>query len=348
MSEFHVVVVRLGPFVPHPNADTLDVTKVFDYTVVAKRGNFKEGDLAVYIPVDAVVPDTEDWYHLCPRDNEGNPRYPVGQVPEKYRIIEAKRLRGIFSQGCLHPLPDSSPNWQEGMHVQHALGIKKYDPPPPGISTGGLCESAPLGWKFIEYTDVEGQRKYPDVIQEGEEVVIVEKVHGANARYVHDGKRLWAGSHHQIKKNDSTSIWWKVASEMNLEEKLAAFPKHVFFGEVFGNVQDLKYGAPTSAHFRVFDVFDLTRMVYLDHDDAVTVAASCGLEWCPVLYRGPWRDELKNLAEGRTTVLINGKIAEHVREGYVVKPIYERYDDRVGRVILKRHGEGYLLRKRKK
>ncbi len=85
MSEFHVQVVRVGPFHPHPNADTLNVTKVFDYTVVTKKDVLKEGDLAVYVPVDAVVPDTEDWYHLCPRDENGVPRYPVGQVPAKHR-----------------------------------------------------------------------------------------------------------------------------------------------------------------------------------------------------------------------------------------------------------------------
>ena len=37
--------------------------------------------------------------------------------------------------------------------------------------------------------------------------------------------------------------------------------------------------------------------------------------------------------------------ADHVREGFVVKPTAECFDDRIGRVILKMVGEGYLLRK---
>lgn len=37
--------------------------------------------------------------------------------------------------------------------------------------------------------------------------------------------------------------------------------------------------------------------------------------------------------------------ADHVREGFVVKPIRERQDPRLGRVFLKMAGEGYLLRK---
>ncbi len=35
----------------------------------------------------------------------------------------------------------------------------------------------------------------------------------------------------------------------------------------------------------------------------------------------------------------------HVREGVVVKPLVERWDQEVGRVFLKQPGEGYLLRK---
>lgn len=41
-----------------------------------------------------------------------------------------------------------------------------------------------------------------------------------------------------------------------------------------------------------------------------------------------------------------GDLAVYVREGFVVKPLRERYHPRLGRVILKRHGEGYLLRKK--
>ena len=61
----------------------------------------------------------------------------------------------------------------------------------------------------------------------------------------------------------------------------------------------------------------------------------------PELYRGPWSPDLARLAEG-ATVLGNGA---HVREGWVVRPVRERVHPDLGRVILKRHGEGYLTRK---
>jgi len=338
MSEFHVTIVQLGSFEKHPNADSLDITKVFDYTVVAKRGTWEPGQLAVYVPVDAVIPDTQEWSWLAPRDSNGELKFSTGSTPEKYRVIEAKKIRGIFSQGVLAPLPPG--DWKVGDSVATAMGITKYEPPTP-MTTGGECEPAPTGWKFVTYTDIEGLRRYPSVLEEGEEVVITEKIHGANARFVHDGERLWVGSHGQIKKFDTKSIWWQAAIAEDMQSKLAAFPMHIIFGEVYGQVQDLKYGVKTGVQFRAFDVFSLLDMRYLNHDDAQRIVTAAGLRWVPVLYRGPWSSDCHSMAEGNST------LADNVREGFVVKPIIERYHPEVGRVILKRHGEGYLLRKKK-
>ncbi len=343
MSEFHVNVVRLGPFAKHPNADSLDITKVFDYTVVAKHGNFSEGELVVYVPIDSVVPDNEEWHWLAPRDSDGTERFPVGRVPEKYRVIEAKKIRGVFSQGCLMPLPKGGgpQGLAEGTEVAAMFGITKYEPPVP-MTIGGECEPPPKGWTFPVYTDIEGLRRYPDALVPGEEVVVTEKIHGANARYVHDGERLWVGSHTQVKRCSPTVLWWKVALDEHLEEKLAHVPNLVFFGEVYGQVQDLKYGIKGGARFRAFDVWDVKTMRYVDHDLAQTLARQVGIDWVPELFRGPWDPAVINpLCEGASA------LADNVREGFVVKPLKERWNDEIGRVILKRHGEGFLLRKKK-
>lgn len=340
--------------VSHPNADTLNITKVFDYQVITKKDGFKEGDLVVYVPIDAVVPDTDEWYFLCPLDSAGAPRFPMGQVPEKYRVIEAKKLRGIFSQGILSPLPSdfADDTWNVGDDLTTIMGITKYEPPAP-LTTGGDNEAPPQGWVIPVYTDIEGMRRYPHIIQEGEQVVITEKIHGANARYVHDGERLWVGSHTGIKKEDTKSVWWQVAKSLDLENKLSAFPFLVFFGEVYGQVQDLKYGVNVGAKFRAFDVYDAKAQRYLDHHTAIDHAIAAGIPWVPTYYTGPWSAELNGWCEGKTLVFdspeqhVKHVVADHVREGFVVKPTKERWNEEIGRVILKRHGEGYLLRKKK-
>jgi RNA ligase (TIGR02306 family) len=326
MSEFHVNVIRIGPVEKHPNADTLSVTHVHGgYPCIIKTGSFAEGDLAVYIPIDTTLPDVPQFAFLGNSDR---------------KRLGAKKLRGIFSMGLLIPAPQGT---VEGQDVAELLDIKRYEPPEPALSTYAECEPAPKGWPFVTYTDIEGLRRYPDVLQLGEPVVVTEKIHGANARYVHDGKRLWVGSRTQIKRESSTVLWWKVAHELQLSERLAAFPYHIFFGEAYGQVQDLRYGFEKGgASLLVFDVFDVKAGRYLDHANAMMIAIKAGLSWVPLLYSGSWKPELVEYAEGQS------KLADHVREGIVVKPLQERFDDRVGRVILKMHGQGYLLRSKKR
>jgi len=112
MSEFHVEVVRVGPITKHPNADTLGLTQYRDYPIIIKIGDFEPGQLAVYVPVDSVVPaDDPRWAFL-----NGSCR------------IRARKLRGIFSMGLL---TKADPTWTEGQNVAAELRITKYEPPEP-------------------------------------------------------------------------------------------------------------------------------------------------------------------------------------------------------------------------
>jgi hypothetical protein len=43
MTEFHIEVVRIGEITKHPDADTLDITKVADYPAIVRLGDFKPG-----------------------------------------------------------------------------------------------------------------------------------------------------------------------------------------------------------------------------------------------------------------------------------------------------------------
>lgn len=326
MSTFKVEVVALPAFEKHPNADRLFVSKVFDYPVIFNCDNgYSEGDLVAYIPVDSQVPMTPDWEFLGDR--------------KKDHRIKAKKIRGIFSMGMLMPAPDGA---KAGDNVAEQLDIVKYESPEPA-SMGGDNEKDP---GFIPcYTDIEGYRRYSHVISEGEPVILTEKIHGCNARFLWHSKtdRLWVGSRTGIKREDPNNLWWKVADSYHLREKLKDNPDLIFYGEVFGQVQDLKYGAEKGeCYLRFFDVFDINAGCYLDFDDAMTAIAKAGLVSAPVLHRGPWKTDLLELAEGKST------IANNVREGFVVRPIGERWNDEVGRVILKMIGQGYHLRKGKR
>jgi RNA ligase (TIGR02306 family) len=325
MSEWTPIVVKLDKIGKHPNADRLEITEILGgYPVIMQAGLYKPGDLAAYIPVDTVVPDTEQFKFL-----------------DGHRRIKAKRLRGIFSMGMLMPAPAGL---KEGDSVIEAYGLEKYQTAMEKLEyVNTENEPGPEGWNFPTYTDLEGIRKYKTVLELGEEVILTEKVHGSAARYRWDGERLWVGSRTRIKKFDERNPWWQVALRLDFAGKLAKRADTIFFGEIYGaNVQDMTYGL-SQIDFRCYDTMNVATQRYNDWDESLKICAEAGVETVPHIYRGPWKgfDEMWSEANGKST------IAQHCREGYVVKPTKERWDHRVGRVCLKCVGEDYLLRKEK-
>lgn len=332
-SEHDCPVVRLGDIIKHDNADTLGITEVDGRPCIVRLGEWNPGDLAVYIPIDSLVPVADPRFaFLAPKANgEGKAR------------IRAMRLRGVFSMGLLVKAEDGM---TEGDDVRERLGIEVYEADasmrrgPGGSFISGDQDRDP---GVLPKYDVESARKYRRLLVEGEEVVLTEKVHGANARFVwHDG-RLHCGSRTTYKKEGTGSMWWAVAERYELA-RLADHEGIALFGEVYGQVQDLKYGCDDH-RLVLFDAMDYRARRWLDYDAFRTLASSLGLPVAPELYRGPWSDAewetYRALAEGPTVI----GAGVHVREGWVLRPTTERFDARLGRVQMKLVGEGYLTRK---
>lgn len=385
MSDWQPQVVRIEKVEKHPDADALDICTVLgDYPVISKRDEYRVDELVAYIPIDSIVPDTQEYYFLCPKQYEkyedengvvqrrqvGN-KFPVGSVPEKNRIIKAKRIRGIYSQGMLAKLPEPvahisdsrfmgtvlvhqyvAGTWVAGDSLVEALQLKKWEEEeeentPTAKKSRAPQAAPPKGWTIPKY-DIDGIRKYLSCLRPDEEIVLTEKIHGANAGFSHDGEKLWVKSRNFYKKFDEDDMWWDIAIRYDLANKLAAFPGMVFFGEVYGHVKGFRYDAPIEdgqliSKFRVFDVYNTKTQRYVDYDERVRMATEAGLDLAPELYRGPWttKEELYPLAEGMST--LNPK---HIREGWVLNTAKERYEERLNsRMQVKLVGEGYNLQK---
>lgn len=222
-----VVQIKLEP---HPNADSLSLVMVDDFQCAVRTEDWKDGDLAVYVEPDSIVPDTPDFAFL-----NGN------------RRIKARRLRGEWPMGLLIPAP---PGTNVGDDCMEQLGIEHYEPPIRYSSGGSNLSkadspeniSAPKG--FYPKYDVHNFRKYSRFFEEGEEVIVTEKLHGASARFVCVDDKMYCGSRQQWKKEDPNNLWWKAFYRNPV---LDAWCRHhqglCIYGEVFGNVQNLKYGS---------------------------------------------------------------------------------------------------------
>lgn len=315
MSDHSIPVVEVL-LSPHPNADSLSIVSVGAFTCCVRSADWKDGMLAAYIPPDSVV-DTM------------RPEFAFLAGHERIRV---KRLRGVISMGLLVPAPLGM---AVGDNAAEALNVSHYEPPIPA-DTGGESAKPPSGWRPVY--DVENIRRYPTIILPGELVTVSEKLHGASGRWCFDGGVFHCGSRTEWKRESDTNLWWRAFRQTpELADILRDRPEMTIYGEVYGQVQDLKYGAaPGEVRVGVFDVLDGAR--WIDGNEARDRYSR--LPWVPLLYRGPFDlNAVLALAEGKT--LAGGG---HVREGCVVKPQTERACIEIGRVQLKAVGSGYLER----
>ncbi len=392
MSTFEVnaVTIRIET---HPNADAIEMAFVGDYVSIVKKGEFKTGDLAIYIPEAAIVPQNV-LEKMGMWDAENDKGRLAGKLGNRVKAI---RLRGQISQGLIYPLVfrtdvhdmDThvvSDEWvltyprgeceaghviKEGDDVAESLGVVKWEPPIPTCMAGEVFAAFGKTLKF----DIENIKRYPDVFEDGENVVVTEKLHGTwccmgyhpeidHAVITSKGlsekglafkfneaneRNLYIKAFHALTENRQT-ILDRFADLNDVMELMFCDIDEPFYilGEIFGQgVQDLHYGI-TTPEFRVFDIYVgyPHNGHYLSQNMITQICVSLNLPMVPVLYTGEFSKEVVDeYTNGKET--FSGK-ETHMREGIVIHPAEERREDALGRVILKSVSEAYLLRKGKK
>jgi RNA ligase (TIGR02306 family) len=272
MSEFSCPVVRVT-IEPHPNAEAIEIARIGDYQSIVKKGQFASGELAVYIPEQAVLPE---WLlkKMSLWDDVRNKGGLGGSLGNRVKAI---RLRGIVSQGLVLDganlegrLILTAPNlvagtassqflgFAEGEDSAEFLGVVKYDPPIPSHLVGkiaGMDQGATLGYDF------ENLKKRPDIFTEGEPVVITEKIHGtlmqigvvpanmANDRFYKGRVTISSkGMGRQgfvLDHTDDTNLYVQAAKKHDLFEQALAY-----FGDAANDVDQ--------PYFVIGEVFGLT------------------------------------------------------------------------------------------
>lgn len=355
MSTLRVTLERLTIH-PHPNADLLELAQVGLYRAVVLKGQFDTGDLGLYIPEQAILPD--DLIETLGL---------TGKLSGKqHNRVKAVRLRGEISQGVVaDPFEldlgltgfEIGEAFAEGRDFATQLGITKWFPEIPAQMAG----QAISGVDLIRWIEIENLQRYPNIFEPGEMVVLTEKIHGTCliATLTRDGELLVSSkglAHNGIALAENyENLYWRAVRQYGLREVLREIldagqsAKVAIYGEVYGRgVQDLHYGANVghdeTIGFRVFDI----RIEESDGKrwwvDSIVLAGVCavhGLKMVPVLHTGPFDvDVVREHASGKTT--IGG---DHIREGVVIRPLIERHSDVLGgRAIAKYVSPDYLTR----
>lgn len=360
-TEFACEVVKITCVEKHPGADRLELAKFSmlgsgfaAYTVVVGIGEFKPGDLAIYLSVDCEVP------HAMAPWLAGKAKLHNG----KYRL-RAARLRGVYSEGLLIPL-SADQAFAYGQQVDKLFGVTYYNPEvnnknqgptAPGTATGPKTASKrkrAIEQLVPEYS-VESLRKVPWLFRTDEPVIVTEKIHGTNFRFgwVKVGRSYeWmVGSHRTIKSEHRSwfeklrdwlrrtgkprgyypsDLWSEVAVGESLAARCADFKGFVFYGEIYGTMDNDAH-TPIQKGFdynntvlgvRLFDLYDTESASQLDrwqsYHSLLEAAAKIELPTVPEVWRGPYNLEvIKQLSSGKT---IAG-LGAHIREGVVVESL---------------------------
>ena len=378
MSTFACKIVAITIH-PHPNAEKLELAQVADYRCVVGKDLYKTGDLVAYIPEAAIVPEWAMKHYGYWNEEQGRGLL----AGPNYDRVKAVRLRGEVSQGLVFPVravPEKGigPSLvyqgedgklhhyvvQEGQDVKEILGITKYEPPIPA-GMGGEVYNA--GQNVTVFYDIENIKNYPDVLQEGEEVIFTEKLHGTSFQLgllpVHEqydhadhfkvahpeygegwffiASKGLGGKGLCFKDNEqnANNLYVRVAKQFGLFEKLLKYraekvsPDYdlpiVLQGEVFGAVQDLTYGAKPGEIF--FQAFDLCFGERFNREYADEDEFQEAIEFME-LSRCPvlYRGPY---SKAKILELTHGKKSilcpTQISEGGVVKPVRERHDNTI-------------------
>jgi RNA ligase (TIGR02306 family) len=317
---------------PIENADSIEKAYVLGWQVVVKKGQFKVGDLVVFVTIDSVLPPKPEFEFLA---------------KNKYRVRTIK-LRGELSQGIIFPatiLPDKK--WRgAGDDVSEILGVTHYEKPVPGGFNQGDTKGNFPPW--FPKTDEERIQNVPEVLDElrDNSYVITEKCDGTSCTIYFNRGEFGVCSRNMEKKDSESSVYWQMARKYDLEKKLRNLNRNLAIqGELCGpGIQKNKLGLK-ELDFFVFDIFDIDDGKYMSYPKQLQIITSFELNKVPLIQFGEgFAFDLEQLLE-KAKGKYNG--TDNDREGIVVRALYGDFSEKMrSRISFKVLNNDFLLKEK--
>jgi len=257
---------------PIANADNIEVAIVDGWQVVAKKGEFKAGDLCVYFEIDSFLPVEERFEFLrksCFR--------VVAGLGEGFRLKTIK-LRGELSQGLALPLPSlclQLDTLEIGYDLTEMLRVRKYEAPIPMPNLGRSMQMLPKGNfpSFMRRTDQERIQNCFDTLVEREDIAALRfevtlKMDGSSMTvFLNDHDQFGVCSRNlELKEptGDAVNTFWLVGRMMHMEERLRRVGRHIGLqGALMGPGINSNRERFTQFTFYLFAIYDIDQQHYL-------------------------------------------------------------------------------------
>lgn len=285
---------------PIPAADSIVKATVLGWEVVVKKDEFNIGDLCVYIQIDTIVPEVEQFDFLRER---------------KYRVRTIK-LRKQISQGLIVPLPKGK--WKEGDDVTDIIGVKKFEKPdtnPERFEKPRMPKRWYKKWiylfkynflykifpslrkkqrsKFpthlVGITDEERIQNMPQVLHQyaGRLFVVSYKLDGSSITIIHNkvlGKSKFRVCSRKFELHDKRNDWYKVFENTKFKDevlKLVGYFKTndiIVQGECIGKFNGNHHNLQ-SEQIRLFNIYVNGKR--LNQKDFIEVCLKNNIPHCP-------------------------------------------------------------------
>jgi RNA ligase (TIGR02306 family) len=295
-------IQRVRAIKPIEGADAIEIVQINSWNVVAKKGEFTEGDLCVYFEIDSFLPMEKEFEFLRKSSYK-----KMGDL-EGFRL-KTIRLRGQVSQGLCLPLSvlekddemkigiskqpwgdqlqlgpyDNAIVIEEGADVTEYMCVLKYEPPIPAELAGKVKGMFP---SFIHKTDEERVQNLTDHYESWKDQAfyVTEKLDGSSATfYLKDGEFGACSRNLELLETDENTFW-KVAREMELKSKLESVGYNICIqGELVGEgIQKNPYKLRGQAVY-FFNAFNIDTQEYLGFEEFTKLILGLGLPIVPIV-----------------------------------------------------------------
>ena len=328
-------IQKLHSIQKHPNEEVekLEVGKVMEWPVVIPKGQYKEGELVVFITIDSIVPESNPYFEFMRR--------------QKFRIWNA-RFKGAPSSGLVCPLSILPRSYvvggpsdevgegyylvSEGNDVTQDLGITKYERPLDLTVRGDAAGGFPTS--IISISDEDNMLSNSNSLQEleGKEIYITQKVDGSSTTFIYNDNEFKACSR-RFELKEGSGFPWYSATKYDIKNKLTALGRNLAIQaesigpKLNGNTMELK-----EPEIRVFRIKNLNKREIVNFYELTKLCSDLNLPMVSVIDVCKFDKDkhtieyFRQLADAQIWPT-NGRSAE----GIVVAPTFPFYSPSIGK-----------------
>ena len=212
-------VQRIWKVEPIEGADRIELVHVLGWQCVANKGQFKQGDLAVYFEIDSFLPVREEFEFLR------SSSYKKTDIMGEGFRLRTQRFRGQISQGLVLPLsvfPEIPADTPVGTSVAEQLGVKKWEIEERATTGGNVVGTLPA---CVPHTDETRIQNEPELLHEfaGLEYYITTKMDGSSHSIAIDEDGLHVTGHNYEYRDDGSSAFYEFVKKSGYLDRVVLF-----------------------------------------------------------------------------------------------------------------------------